>query len=87
MCRKMYAYICMCRKRRIYHVSKALVKRCVFRRFLKISSDGELRMLAGSRFHSVGAAIVKDRSPRVVDDLNAGCSRLIELLDLSERSG
>ena len=54
---------------------------------MKISSDGELRMLAGSRFHSVGAAIVKDRSPRVVDDLNAGCSRLIELLDLSERSG
>ena len=57
------------------------------KRFLKTSNDGELQMLAGSRFHSVGAAIVKDRSLRVVDDLNPGCSRLIELLDLSERSG
>ena len=64
-----------------------MVKRCVFRRSLKISSEGKLWMLAGSQFHSVGAAIVKDRSPRVVDDLIAGCSRLIELLDLSERSG
>ena len=34
-----------------------LAKRCVFRRFLKTSSDGELRTLSGSRFHSVGTAI------------------------------
>ena len=50
-------YICVCRKRRIYHVSKALIERCVFRLFGKTSYDGELRMLARSGFHSVGAAI------------------------------
>ena len=44
-------------------------------------------MAVGSLLHSIGAAIVKDRSLRVLVDLIAGCSRLIELLDLSERSG
>ena len=48
---------------------------------------GPNALAVGSLFHSIGAAIVKDQSPRVVDDLIAGRSRLMELLDLSERSG
>ena len=37
------------------HVLNALT-RCVFRSSLKTARDGQFRMLAGSRFHSVGSA-------------------------------
>ena len=56
----------------VYHDFVIIVK------FWKVSYEGglkiggELRMLAGSRFHSVGAAILKDLSPKLLADLMEG---------------
>ena len=37
-----------------------------------MSRDGDFLILGGRRFHSVGAAIEKERSPRVLEDLKEG---------------
>ena len=68
-------------------VLNAMLKRCVFRRVLNISRDDAFRIVGGRIFHSVGAAMEKDRSPRVLDDLIPGCWRRIDPLDLRARDG
>ena len=50
----------------------AVLKRCVFGRFLEISGDVTFRIVGGRIFHSVGTAMEKDRSPRVLNDFVAG---------------
>ena len=65
----------------------AVLKRCVFGRFLEISGDVTFRIVGGRIFHSVGTAMEKDRSPRVLNDFVAGCWRVIVQLDLRPRDG
>ena len=52
-----------------------------FSSFFKIGSEGAFRLLGWRRFHSTGAAKVKARSPRGLEDLIVGCSRRMALDD------
>ena len=69
------------------HCLKASIKRCVVSFFLKIASVDEFLVFGRRRFHSVEAAMENDLSPSVLYDLMIGCSRDVNVPDLSERCG
>ena len=63
---------------------KTNLKRCVLRLDLKVKIESTLHRLAGSAFHSVGAATLKDLSPKDFFIFPAGCNRIVPELERSE---
>ena len=63
---------------------KANLKRYVLRQHLKVKFESVLHRLVGSAFHSVGAATLKDLSPKVFFIFPAGCNRVMLELEHSE---
>ena len=56
----------------------------MLRLHLKVKIESILRRLAGSAFHSVGAATLKDLSPKDFFIFPAGCNRIVPESEHSE---
>ena len=65
----------------------AIQKRFGFNRVLKRGIEEAFRIFVGSWFHSTGAAMQKERSPRVFELSMEGCSRRMALDDRRVRLG
>ena len=59
-------------KAKLTKSKKALLKRCVFKSFLKVPTDSAILISEGKSFQSFGAEATKARSPKVVKVLTFG---------------